>query len=134
VQDAFGVVIFVVVFLSAIGALVALVNTSKTYEDIGRGGLFEERGRGKEVETPRAVADDEIRQMLTARNARRAAKGQATVDVETELAALRAPAADPELEAEVRELVESRNRRRVAKGQEPLDVEAEVARRLRDLA
>ena len=133
VQDAFGVVIFVVVGISAVGAVVALYFTNRTYEDIGRGGLFEERGRGGEVETPRAVADEEIRQMLTARNSRRAARGQDTVDVETELAALTRPAADPSLEAEVRELVESRNRRRITRGQEPLDVDTEVARRLRDL-
>jgi hypothetical protein len=74
-----------------------------------------------------------VREMLVARNTRRAARGEAVSDVETELAALLRPAPEPGLEAEVRELVISRNARRVERGQEPLDVEAEVARRLRDL-
>jgi hypothetical protein len=79
-----------------------------------------------------AERDAEIRQLLEARNARRAARGEAPVDVEEELRALTAPAADPELAAEVRQLVEARNARRIARGQPPLDVEAEVSKRLRE--
>jgi hypothetical protein len=131
-QEAFGVVLFVVVAVSALAAVVALVHTGRTYDDIGKGGLFEDGGT-RASGTPDAVRDDEIRQMLGARNARRTARGEAAVDVEDELAALTRPAADPGLEAEIRELVESRNRRRAARGQAPLDVEAEVARRLQDL-
>ena len=74
--------------------------------------------------------------MLEARNARRAAQGRPTVDVEAELAELTRPAAaitDPEILEEVRTLVEARNARRIARGKEPLDVEAEIARQLRDL-
>ena len=73
--------------------------------------------------------------MLEARNARRAARGEETVDVEAELQALTRPQAadDPEIVEEVRALVRARNARRIARGQEPLDVEAEVARQLRDL-
>jgi hypothetical protein len=77
--------------------------------------------------------DDEIRQLLEARNARRLARGQAPVDVESELRALTRPAADPALEAEVRQLVVARNERRGRQGKEPLDVDAEVARQLREL-
>jgi len=79
--------------------------------------------------------DAEIRQMLEARNARRAAQGRETVDVEAELAELTRPAAasDPEILEEVRALVRARNSRRIARGQEPLDEDAEVARQLRDL-
>jgi hypothetical protein len=82
-----------------------------------------------------AERDDEIRQMLEARNARRAAQGRPTVDVEAELAELTRPApiTDPEILEEVRTLVEARNARRIARGKEPLDVEAEIARQLRDL-
>ena len=54
------------------------------------------------------------------------------MDVDAELRALTAPAADPELRDEVRTLVEARNARRVARGEEPLDVEAEIDRRLRE--
>ena len=68
--------------------------------------------------------------MLEARNARHAARGEAQVDVEDELARLTAPAVDPALREEVRELVIARNARREAKGQPPLDVEAEVERQL----
>jgi hypothetical protein len=71
--------------------------------------------------------------MLEARNARRAARGEAPQDVEAELRALTAPHADPELRDEVRALVEARNARRLARGEPPLDVEAETERRLREL-
>jgi hypothetical protein len=73
--------------------------------------------------------------MLEARNARRAAQGRETVDVEAELAELTKPAAatDPEILEEVRALVQARNARRIARGQEPLDVDSEIARQLRDL-
>jgi hypothetical protein len=85
-----------------------------------------------------AEREAEVRQMLEARNARRAARGQPPGDVEAELAELlRGPAAaaiEPGIEAEVRQLVESRNARRVSRGEEPLDVEAEVRRRLEGLA
>jgi hypothetical protein len=71
--------------------------------------------------------------MLDARNARRAARGEAPLDVDAEMERLMRPAADPALEAEVRSLVEARNARRARQGKEPLDVEAEVQRQLRDL-
>ena len=77
--------------------------------------------------------DEEIRQMLQARNARRIRQGREPLDVEAELAALARPAIDPGLAGEIRDLVLARNARRARQGKEPLDVEAEVARRLRDL-
>jgi hypothetical protein len=79
------------------------------------------------------VREEEIRQMLEARNARRSARGEDPLDIDAELRALTAPAADPELREEVRTLVEARNARRTARGEEPLDVEAEVDRQLREL-
>ena len=136
-QEAFGIVIFVVVGISAVLALVSLVFRGRTYDQIGRGGIGDDReirpasSSGGSLDT--GEREEEIRQMLEARNARHAARGEAPVDVEEELRALTAPRADPELREEVRQLVEARNRRRAAKGQEPLDVEAEVLRRLREL-
>jgi hypothetical protein len=136
VQDAFGYVLFAVVILGGIGAIVGILGTGNAYKEIGKGGLFEdEPGRkaaaaGGHAAVNVAERDEEIRQMLTARNARRAATGGAQVDVEDELAALTRPAVDPELEAEVRAFVIARNERRMAKGQDPVDVEAEVVRRL----
>ena len=141
-QDAFGIVIFVVVGISVVVAIVSLFGRGRLYDDIGRGGLSigEDRDmRPRASAPPPAVSaaerDDEIRQMLEARNARRAAQGRPTVDVESELADLTRPAAitDPEILEEVRTLVEARNARRIARGKEPLDVEAEIARQLRDL-
>src|SRR3954463_9082540 len=132
-QDAFGIVLFVVVGIGVVVAIASLFTRGRLYDDIGRGGLSIDRPRP--APTGNAERDDDIRQMLEARNARRAARGEATVDVESELAALTRPAAstDPDIVEEVRALVQARNHRRIARGQEPLDVEAEVERQLRDL-
>jgi hypothetical protein len=90
---------------------------------------------------PAAVAsaerDAEIRQLLNARNDRRARRGQEPVDVEAELQRLTAPApatSDPGLREEVRSLVVARNERRARQGKEPLDVETEIDRQLRELS
>ena len=72
--------------------------------------------------------------MLAASNERRARRGQAPLDVESELRRLTAPSVDPALREEVRTLVVARNERRARAGSEPLDVDAEVARQLADLA
>ena len=143
-QEAFGIVIFVVVGVSVVIAVISLFGRSRLYDDIGRGGLSigEDRDMRPRADAPAppvsaAERDEDIRQMLEARNARRAAQGRPTVDVERELAELTgaggAASSDPEILEEVRQLVEARNARRVARGQEPLDVEAEIARQLRDL-
>jgi hypothetical protein len=135
-QEAFGILIFAVVIVAAIVAVVTLFLRGKAYDQIGRGGLSI-RDEVPRREPTGAVAvrerDDEIRQMLAARNERRARRGEAPLDVEAELARLTAPAVDPGLEAEVRQLVIARNERRERRGQPPLDVEAEVARQLRQL-
>ena len=150
-QSAFGVVIFIVVALAAVVAVVSLVTRSRVYDQIGRGGLSlnEDRGRGhpagvdaRPAGAPLSAAaldrerDDEIRQMLQARNERRERRGEAPLDIEDELARLTAPAAtvtDPQLIDEVRQLVIARNERRARQGRAPLDVEDEVQRRLREL-
>jgi hypothetical protein len=131
--DPFLTVVIGVSVLALVGAVVALAMSGGSYDRIGRGGL----SIGDDLpQRPRPVStaerDAEIRQYLEARNARRAARGEAPGDVEEELRALTAPAADPELAEEVRQLVEARNARRVARGEPPLDVEAEVSKRLRN--
>jgi hypothetical protein len=68
--------------------------------------------------------------MLEARNARRARRGEAPLDVDAELARLTAPHVDPELRQEIRDLVKARNYRRTRAGKPPLDVEAEVEREI----
>jgi len=138
VQDAFGYVLFGVVLVGIVAATVGLLLSGKAYQQIGKGGFFKDED-GPKRESGGAVdlaeRDDEIRQMLAARNARHAGSGREVVDVEAELARLTAPAVhvDPALREEIRELVVARNARRVRKGEAPLDVEAEVERRLREL-
>jgi hypothetical protein len=139
VQDAFGIVLVVVVVLAAIVAIITFLGTGRAYEQIGRGGLSLGDGSDRPAREPApAVAagerEAEIRQMLDARNARRARQGKEPLDVEAELAALTRPAVDPALAVEIRQLVEARNARRARHGEEPLDVEAEVSRRLREIA
>ncbi len=137
-QEAFGVVLFVVVGLAVLVAVLTLAGRSRLYEQIGRGGLSigddpEARpvGGGGSVA---AVREEEIRQMLSARSARRERHGEPALDVDAELTRLTRPAVDGTLAAEIRQLVIARNERRARAGRAPLDVEAEVARRLADLA
>jgi hypothetical protein len=144
VQDAFWTVLVVVVVGASIVAVITFALSGKTYAQIGSGGLSLRDGSDRPATEPlsgarfEAVRDDEIRQMLEARNERRVRRGQEPLDIEAELETLVRPAADlsadPGLVAEVRELVIARNERRVRMGKEPLDVEAEVARQLRELA
>jgi hypothetical protein len=123
-QDAFAIVLFVVVGVAVVAAIWALVTSGGSYDDIGGGRL----GLDRREATP-AEREAEIRQMLEARNVHREARGEAPLDVEAEYRALE----DPGLREEIRTLVEATNARRVARGEAPLDVEEEVNRRLREL-
>jgi hypothetical protein len=136
-QDAFVIVLVVVLIGAVVAAVWAGLAARNPYGQIGRGGLFEEPVRPAAA-TAAVLAGEreaEIRQMLEARNARRLRAGRQAVDVEAELAALldTRPPADAALVGEIRDLVIARNARRVRAGKEPLDVEAEVARQLREL-
>ena len=142
-QDAFGIVIFVVVGLGAVIAIVSLFGRSRLYDDIGRGGLSigedrDMRPRGAQAPAAgvsSAERDAEIRQMLEARNARRAAQGRETVDVEAELAELTRPAAAriPRSSRRSARSCGPATRAGSPRGREPLDVDAEIERQLRDL-
>lgn len=139
IEEAFGTVLLLVVIAATIAAVISMHGAR--YDHVGRGGLFEDDNQMRREPAPAVAAaerDDEIRQMLTARNARRESRGQAPLDIEAELGRLTAVvktdlAGDPALVAEVRELVEARNRRRARQGKAPLDVEEEVRRQLREL-
>ncbi len=138
VQEAFGIVLVAVVVIAALVALASWLAGPSAYDQIGKGGLSLRDGsdRGLREDPPAvaaAVRDEEIRQMVEARNARRVRRGKEPEDVEAAVRDLQRPVADPALATEVRQLVVARNARRVRQGKEPLDVEAEVARRLRDL-
>lgn len=127
------VVILVIVVAIVLAAAFAAMSGS-AYDEIGKGGLSLDRDDAGAAGKPRpGERDEEIRQMLQARNARRSAQGRPEVDVEDELRRLTRPAADPGLEEEVRQLVVARNERRTARGEAPLDVDAEVARQLERL-
>jgi hypothetical protein len=136
VQDAFGTVIWIVCGLGIVIALVALVMSGRTWQDYGRGGLTmdsESRSAGR-ARGGMSERDDEIRQMLEARNARRRRRGEAPINVDAELAHLTAASnVDAELKEEIRQLVIARNHRRARAGKPPLDVDAEVEREIVDL-
>lgn len=133
-EDALGTIVWVVAIGGAVVAIFTLAASGRSYRQIGGGGLVrdEDDARGDSA----AARDDEIRQMLEARNARRERRGEAPLDVEAQIEALdRAPPApvDPELRDEIRAHVVSRNARRVRAGEDPLDVDEEIERRIRDL-
>lgn len=141
-EEVFGIVLFAVVAVSVIVAIVTFAASRDAYRQIGRGGLTmdgdQRQPRDSAIAAPSSSEGQaEIRQMLDARNARRARRGQEPVDVEAELARLTSPAhqadVDPALRDEVRQMVVARNARRVRKGQEPFDVEAEIERQIREL-
>jgi hypothetical protein len=130
-QDAFAIVIFVVVFLSAVIGIAGFASRGKVYDEIGRGSFSIDRS--EPARTTAAVRDVEIRQMLEAANERRVRRGQEPLDLAEELARLTRASVDPALEEEIRSLVVARNERRARKGMEPLDVEVEVRRQLESL-
>jgi hypothetical protein len=133
IHSAFSIVIWVVCILAVVIAFVALIASRKTWEDFGKGQFVLDRDEPRASARPGAAIaerDAEIRQLLEARNERRARRGEAPVDIEQEFARLTAPAVDPELREEIRQLVVARNYRRVRAGQPPLDVEAEIEREI----
>jgi len=136
-EDVFGTLVWVVAAVGAIVAVFTLMGTARSYERIGGGGLAPDEDDVGDGGPPRATAerDAEIRQLLEARNARRARRGEAQQDVEAELASLTgAPGVvDDELREELRQRVVAHNARRVRAGAEALDVDSEIERRIREL-
>jgi hypothetical protein len=137
VQSAFEPVLFAVCGLGMLAALLAIITTSKTWEEYGKSRLLMDNDLGKAsvLGSPAALLerDTEIRQLLEARNQRRQRRGQPPLDVDRELSRLTALEVDGQLRAEIRELVIARNHRRMRAGRPPLEVEAEVAREIGQL-
>ena len=136
-EDAFGTLVWIVAVVGAIVAVFTLVGTGRSYRQIG-GGLVHDEDRGREEDTPPRASGEreaEIRQLLEARNARRARRGEAAQDVEAELAALTRSqgVVDDELREEIRQHVIASNARRVRAGAPALDVDEEIERRIREL-
>jgi hypothetical protein len=138
VHAAFGTVVALVSCLGAVAALAALMSTGKTWQDYGKNSLLMDSespaGPNPGSTAAQLERDAEIRQLLEARNARRARRGEPPLDVERELAQLTAATTvDAALRDEIRDLVIARNHRRARSGKPPLDVEAEVERQISDL-
>jgi hypothetical protein len=132
---AFGTVLWVVCIAAGIVALVALATSGRTWDELGKHRLLMDRDAppSSTASDPRE-RDQEIRQLLEARNARRARRGERPLDIDAELARLTAPATvDPELRDEIRQLVMARNFRRIRAGKPPLDVESEIERQIAEL-
>jgi hypothetical protein len=136
-QSAFGTVLWIVCALGLLLAFFALARSGKTWEDYGKNRLLTDSELGGPAAAGSAAAlkerDIEIRQLLEARNARRARRGEPELDIELELSRLTAPAIDDGLRAEIRDLVIARNHRRARAGKPPLDVEAEIEREIAGL-
>ena len=134
VHGALGTLIWIVVIVAAVIALVGMTSSTKTWEELGKDRLLMDRdmpgGARPGTSAGLRERDEEIRQMLEARNARRMRRGQAPVDVDQELRRLTGPQIDPQLRLEIRQLVEARNYRRARAGKPPLDVETEVEREI----
>ena len=135
-HGALGTFIWVVLIVAAVIALAALATSGKAWDEVGKDRLLMERDAPPSPGPGSGAAlherDEEIRQMLEARNARRLRRGEEPVDVEQELHRLTGAQMqiDPQLRQEIRELVQARNYRRGRAGKPPLDVDAEVEREI----
>ncbi len=132
-HGAFGTVVWVVCIAAILVAFIGLISTRKTWQDYGKDGLLMDSELGRGADGAGAAdqeRDEEIRQMIEARNARRRRRGEKLLDIDEEIARLTPPTIDPQLRSEIRELVVARNFRRTRSGKPPLDVEAEVQREL----
>jgi hypothetical protein len=146
-----GKCLVVLLFTGVAGPLAGLLfrHVGAGWDSVGKGPFAIEQqlpqlpryagGRQRAVDP--AIQAAEVRQMLEAKSARLARRGEAPLDVDVEATRLLAPEgeAEPaggrheaELREEVRQLVVSRNERRMRGGLEPLDVEAETDRQLAD--
>ena len=132
----FGTVVIVVAIVAVVVAALSYRGTGRIYSGLGReGGLEMTRETSAAPPSSGPEVQEEIRQMLEAKSARRQARGEPGIDVEAELAELTRPSAgsDPALREEIRQLVIARNERRLRQGKQPVDVEEEIERQLREL-
>jgi hypothetical protein len=140
VQGAFATVVFVVSAIGVIGAVVGLLLNRRTWDQYGKDHLLFDselpQARAPSSSADLVERDEEVRQMLEARNARRRRRGEPEIDVEQELRRLITPAAaiDAELREEIRQMVVARNHRRARRGEPALDVDAEIERQIAELS
>src|SRR3954451_9349177 len=97
-ESAFGTVLIVVCVIAVIVAAASYGGSGAIYRGLGRSGAFsidepdERSAPAPQSRDGRAEAQEESRQMLEAKSARREARGQAPLDIEAEMASLTAPA------------------------------------------
>lgn len=132
-----------------IAGLLSMISRPNVYDQIGQGGLSDVRedrvardalsDRSVRLAAERAESEQDVRQMLQARNARLERDGLPPVDVEAELLRLDILAANQpddraeDLVEEVRQLTIARNERRARQGLELLDVDDEIQRAMGEL-
>jgi hypothetical protein len=137
VQSAFGTVVFVVCGVGVVGAVAALLFNGRTWDEYGKHHLMMDSEHARDAPSGSSAAlverDEEIRQLLEARNTRRRRRGEPEVNVDAEIARLTAPQIDSELRSEIRDMVIARNHRRARQGKPPLEIEAEIEREIADL-
>jgi hypothetical protein len=132
-QDSLITVVFVVAILAGAVAIYLLIASGRVFGQVGGNGLdARDVVAGGDMDGP-GEREQDIREMLEARNVHRERRGEETQDLDEELAELLHPPVDEGLREEMRELVVARNHRRERNGLEPLDVEVEIERRLREL-
>lgn len=136
-QAAFATVLWIVCGSAIVIAFVALALSGKTWEEYGKNALLMDGDSPREAKQGSAAAllerDDEIRQLLEARNHRRERRGETPIDIESELRRLTTPQIDSDLRQEIRDMVIARNHRRARTGKPALDVETEIEREIADL-
>ncbi|HEY3828649.1 MAG TPA: hypothetical protein VGL57_05585 [Solirubrobacteraceae bacterium] len=132
-----------------VSGLLSMISRPNLYDQIGQGGLSDVREdrvasdalreRSVRLAAERAESEQDVRQMLQARNARLERDGQPPLDVEAELLRLDILAANQpddraeDLVEEVRQLTIARNERRARQGLELLDVDDEIQRAMGEL-
>ncbi len=139
--EPFGIVLITVVLVAIVVSCLSYLGSGGIYKGLGRTGLSLDEPEMHPGPPPgsaaaHAEAQEEVRQMLEAKSARREARGEAPLDIDAEMATLSGQETPPDeaLREEVRQLVVARNERRERRGEEPLDVEAEVQRSLDELS
>jgi hypothetical protein len=142
VQGAFATVVWVVIGVGVVGAVVGLMLNRRTWDQYGSDHLVldseQPDSRRSRASVDLVERDEEVRQMLEARNARRRRRGEEEIDVEQEMRRLTAPppapTVDAELREEIRDMAIARNHRRARRGEPALDVDAEVERQIAELS
>ncbi|WP_026912878.1 hypothetical protein [Patulibacter minatonensis] len=128
-DSVFGIVIFSVVGISGVIAIGTFIfGGAPPHSTIG-GNAFVPSVNDPGVETP-DMREDDVRQMLEARNRRRIARGESPQDIDAELRDLLSAPAEPvddaEVRAEVEAMVAARHARRRRRGRPEGDFAAEV--------